>query len=248
MQRAFTFVQKNLHTSLERNKMLYNQKSGDPTFTVGQSVWRFYPPKASLKFRRKWEGPYLVTQRASNLCYRMQKHSRGLSLVVHVDHLKIYEGIHPVRSWLDQSKVPSGERMRVIPSIPTPSGQEEAPDAESQEGSERVISTPPEEAVDLPEGDLSHSPSAQCPGVVGGSPDAKATHQGNVSSNPESENVHDGDVLGLPPPDFPETLSSQNIASPQTHRQEESEPVAAQNSRPSRMIRKPEIDSDFIYY
>ena len=100
MQQAFTFVQKNLKASVERNKSLYNQNSGNPVFLVGQSVWRFYPPKAKLKFGRKWEGPYLVTEKVSDLCYRIQKHPRAPSLVVHVDHLKIYEGVYPVQNWL----------------------------------------------------------------------------------------------------------------------------------------------------
>jgi len=100
MHHAFDFVRVNLQTSIERHKTLYDQNSGCPTFSVGQSVWRFYPPIARKKFGKKWEGPYLVIQKVSDLCYKIQKHPRAPSLVVHVDHLKSYEGVHPLQSWL----------------------------------------------------------------------------------------------------------------------------------------------------
>ena len=45
------------NVSMEENKSLYNQSSGNPTFSVGQSVWRFYPPGVRLKFGKQWEGP-----------------------------------------------------------------------------------------------------------------------------------------------------------------------------------------------
>ena len=100
MQHAFNFVRKNLQASTERHKTLYNQKSGSPSFNAGESVWRFYPPIARKKFGKKWDGPYLVVQKVNNLCYRIQKSSQSPSLVVHVDHLKLYEGVHPVKSWV----------------------------------------------------------------------------------------------------------------------------------------------------
>ena len=43
---------------------------------------------------------YLVIQKVSDLCYRIQKQATAPSLVVHVDHLKLYEGNRPVESWL----------------------------------------------------------------------------------------------------------------------------------------------------
>ena len=100
MQHAFTFVRKNLQASTERHKTLYNQRSGSPSFNAGESVWRFYPPIARKKFGKKWDGPYLVVQKVNDLCYRIQKSSQSPSLVVHVDHLKLYEGVHPVKSWV----------------------------------------------------------------------------------------------------------------------------------------------------
>ena len=97
---TFEFVRRNLQASTERHKTLYDQDSGSPQFARGQSVWRYYQPKARQKFGKKWEGPYLVIQKVSDLCYKIQKQATAPSLVVHVDHLKLYNGSGPVKSWL----------------------------------------------------------------------------------------------------------------------------------------------------
>ena len=41
------------NASIERNKSLYNHHSGNPTFSVRQSVWRFYPPGVRLKLGKQ---------------------------------------------------------------------------------------------------------------------------------------------------------------------------------------------------
>ena len=87
-EHAFQFVQNNLKTSAERQKKLYDLKSGFPKFEVGSSVWRYYPPRGRLKFGKGWEGPYLVTGKVNPLCYRIQKTQNSRSIVVHVDHSK----------------------------------------------------------------------------------------------------------------------------------------------------------------
>ena len=99
-EHAFGFVQRNLKTSAERQKKLNDRKSGSPKFKIGDSVWRYSPPRAKLKFGKGWEGPYLVVRRVNPLCYKIQKGQNSRSIVVHVDHLKLYEGSKPVKSWL----------------------------------------------------------------------------------------------------------------------------------------------------
>ena len=97
MDHAFEFARRILQASTERHKTLYDQDSGSPQFASGQSFWRYYPPRARQKFGKKWEGPYLVIQKVSNICYKIQKQATAPSLVVHVDHLKLYEGSRPVK-------------------------------------------------------------------------------------------------------------------------------------------------------
>ena len=99
-EHAFEFVQCNLKTSVERQKKLYDRKSGSPKFKIGNSVWRYSPPRAKLKFGKGWEGPYLVVRRVNPLCYKIQKGQNSHSIMVHVDHLKLCEGSKSVKSWL----------------------------------------------------------------------------------------------------------------------------------------------------
>ena len=47
-----------------------------------------------------------VTAKVNVLCYRIQKTPTSRSIVVHVDHLKLYEGGNPVENWL-RSDAPS---------------------------------------------------------------------------------------------------------------------------------------------
>ena len=105
-EHAFEFVQRNLKANAERQKRLYDRKSGFPKFKPGDSVRRFSSPNAKLKFGKPWEGPYLVTAKVNALCYRIQKTPTSRSIVVHVDHLKLYEGGNPVENWL-KSDAPS---------------------------------------------------------------------------------------------------------------------------------------------
>ena len=91
-EHAFEFVQRNLKAGTEGQKRLYDRKRGFPKFKMGDSVWQFSPPNAKLKFGKPWEGPYLVTAKVNALCYRIQKTPTSRSTVVHVDHLKLYEG------------------------------------------------------------------------------------------------------------------------------------------------------------
>ena len=63
-------------------------------------MWRYYPPHAKRKFGKGWTGPYLIIGKVSDLCYIIQKTRQAKALVVHVDHLKEYQGLRPLKSWL----------------------------------------------------------------------------------------------------------------------------------------------------
>ena len=106
MEHAFEFVERNLKNSTARQKRHYDRGSGTPKFQVGDSVWRYYPPEARRKFGKGWQGPYLVIQKVSDHVYEIQLTPRSQPLVVHVDHLKKYQGPLPVRSWLKPNPQP----------------------------------------------------------------------------------------------------------------------------------------------
>ena len=97
---AFELVQKQLKTSAVRQKTLYDRNNGTPKFEIGSTMWRYYPPHAKRKFRKGWTGPYLIIGKVSDLCYIIQKTRQAKALVVHVDHLKEYQGLRSLKSWL----------------------------------------------------------------------------------------------------------------------------------------------------
>ena len=102
---AFEFVQWNLKVGAQGQKRLYDWKSGLQKFEIGDSVWRFSPPKAGLKFGKPLDGPYLITAKWMHCVTEFRNISTSRSIVVQCMHLKLYEGNNLVENWL-KSDVP----------------------------------------------------------------------------------------------------------------------------------------------
>ncbi|XP_041473229.1 uncharacterized protein LOC121422329 [Lytechinus variegatus] len=60
----------------------------------------------------KWEGPYLVTHRLSDVVYRIQKSEKAKPKVVHYDRLKAYNGEAP-RNWLNSRRTNPNRNRRI---------------------------------------------------------------------------------------------------------------------------------------
>ena len=185
------------------------------------------PKKARQKFGHKWEGPYLVIQKVSDLCYGIQKQATAPSLVVHVDHLKLYEGNRPVESWLstgdpvpavDPGNQPEGEDV----DIGQPSEHKSA-SRESGGGSEEVGVG--EGAEDPPR------------------PESVPIHVPLDSSFEEGE--ESGDGMGIGGPELHSFFSPVSSTSKvPEHFPVEPSLAVPQTKRP----RKPKVDEDFVYY
>ena len=89
--------------NMPRQKRNYDISAGCPEFRVGDSVRWFYPPEAMKKHGRKWHGPYLVTEKINDVLYKVQRHPTGSERVIHVDNLKIFEGI-PLENWITEEE------------------------------------------------------------------------------------------------------------------------------------------------
>ena len=227
MDHAFEFARRNLHASTERHKTLYDQNSGSPKFTRGQSVWRYYPPKARQKFGHKWEGPYLVIQRVSDLCYRIQKQATAPSLVVHVDHLKLYEGNRPVESWL-----PTRDPAPAVDPGNQPGGEDVVIGQPSEPGSASLNREDENEVVGVGEGSegLQRPESVPIPGTLD-------------SSFEEGEESRDGIEIG------DTELQSFSSPVPSTSKGPECSPLEPSLAvRQSKRPRKPKVDEAFMYY
>jgi len=73
------------------------------TFEAGQWVWYFNLRKyrgKQMKWKRQYEGPFLVIRAVSPLTMEIQRSARSRPKVVHVDKLKEFRGTPP-SSWLD---------------------------------------------------------------------------------------------------------------------------------------------------
>ena len=86
--------------SAVKQKTLYDRNRGTPKSKIVSTVWLYYPPHAKRKFGKGWTGPYLITGKVSDLCYIIPKFEQAKALVVYVDHLKEYQGLRPLQSWL----------------------------------------------------------------------------------------------------------------------------------------------------
>ena len=103
---AFEFARENLQTSAVRQKRLYDQRSDIRNHRVGDWVWRWYPPHAKQKLGKGWTGPYLVTQKVSDITYKVQRDKDSSPINVHVDHLKKFESEQYPESWLELERGP----------------------------------------------------------------------------------------------------------------------------------------------
>jgi transposase InsO family protein len=103
-QQAFESAWKHSSASTARQKYNYDRKLKDRPFKRGDWVWRWYLPAANQKFGLGWTGPYLITQKYSDVTYRIQESEQSRSIVVHKDHLKPYEGSEEKVNWLENSE------------------------------------------------------------------------------------------------------------------------------------------------
>ena len=148
MQDAHERARIRMRISSRRQKKGYDRKSHGESLRRGDFVWLHNPAKrkgVSPKLESKWEGPYLILNKLSDVVFQIQRNKRGKKTVVHYDRLKRYEG-EPIEIWTDEERV-------VAP--PSPRSPEQVVASPSPH-EERVVAPPPRdrERVVNPSGDL----------------------------------------------------------------------------------------------
>ena len=101
MQRAHERAREQSKTSARRQKTSYDRRVQGAGYDEGDFVWLYNHTRkkgASQKLVSRWEGPYLIIRKLSNVNYRIQDKPRGKMRVVHFDRLKPYTGT-PMESW-----------------------------------------------------------------------------------------------------------------------------------------------------
>ena len=97
------FAHKNLGLSAKRQKNNYDFGLKPRAYSIGDWVWRWYPPTACQKLGLGWTGPYLVIKKISNLTYSIQKSPDSRIINVHVDHIIPYQGNNAPDNWLESN-------------------------------------------------------------------------------------------------------------------------------------------------
>ena len=90
LRKAYKEVRINNQKMHQKNKVYYDRKAKKRIFEVNDRVFLFCParkPGRCHKFRRFWQGPYIVVQKLSDLNYKIVD-KKGKEFVVHVNRLK----------------------------------------------------------------------------------------------------------------------------------------------------------------
>ena len=101
------FARKHMQIASNRMKQYYDRNANFTEFEVGDCVWFHNPVRKvglSLKFQRPWKGPYIITEKLTDVLYRIQENPRGKSKVVHYDRLKKYQGENKP-TWFRQNEM-----------------------------------------------------------------------------------------------------------------------------------------------
>ena len=84
----------------QKQKRLYDRKISQYSYSKNDAVWlRVYvkPRGLSKKLQLRWEGPFKIIQKISDLVFKIQKNKKASCKIVHFNRLKPYTG--KVSSW-----------------------------------------------------------------------------------------------------------------------------------------------------
>ena len=98
LESAYEYARYNLKKSADRQKKNYDHRSDHDLLPVGQAVWLYTPTKKkgiSPKLQKVWKGPFVITDKLSDLVYRIQLTARSKPMIVHRDRLYRYYGRDP---------------------------------------------------------------------------------------------------------------------------------------------------------
>ena len=107
MMRAHDIARKYLKQSSKRSKEIYDAKLCFHQYKVGDAVWCLQEARKvgiTPKLERTYQGPFLVTEKRSDLNFVVQISDKGDSKVLHHNKLKPYEGDSPPKWVLKGAK------------------------------------------------------------------------------------------------------------------------------------------------
>ena len=114
LQLAHERARLSLKKSAATQKRDYDKRASGTPLEAGQFVWlhvEAFKKGTSRKLTaRRWDGPYLITDKLSDVLFRIQRGKNYKPRVVHYDRLKPYTGNDGV-DWRDKQQIsPAGDR------------------------------------------------------------------------------------------------------------------------------------------
>ena len=106
----------------QRQKRNYDKNGYGTSYNVGDVVLLYNPKKKkglSPKLFRRWEGPFLVIGKLSDVTYRIQKSVNAKGVVVHHNRLKRFEN-DEIPVWMQKiNATPSTDdpAHKIIPGV-----------------------------------------------------------------------------------------------------------------------------------
>ena len=98
MLEAHDVARRYTNSNAKRSKEVYDTNVVSHNYTKGDLVWCLQEKRkvgVTPKFEKRYEGPYLVTQKMSEINFVIQLDNDGNSKLVHHNKLKLYEGENP---------------------------------------------------------------------------------------------------------------------------------------------------------
>ena len=95
MHRVHELARASLVEAGQKQKRLYDRKISQYTYSKDDAVWlRVYvkPRGLSKKLQLRWEGPFKIIQKISQLVFKIQKNKKASCKIVHFNRLKPYTG------------------------------------------------------------------------------------------------------------------------------------------------------------
>ena len=102
MLRAHDIARQYLNSSAKRNKQIYDTKQLLHEYHKGDVVWFLHETRKvgiTPKLEKKYDGPFIVTEKMSAVNYKIQINSNGQEKLIHHDKIKHYEGVN-IPKWI----------------------------------------------------------------------------------------------------------------------------------------------------
>ena len=74
----------------EKQKFYYDKNTKEVNYKIGDTILLKEMHNAPGKFNMRWEGPYLVKEKKSDVNYRIESLDKKKTILTHVDRMKLF--------------------------------------------------------------------------------------------------------------------------------------------------------------